>query len=120
VRMFYNLFLVFMLLGLLSACSKVSDETVIQAREAVNKGGVIVDVRTPSEFNVRHVTGAVNIPLQSLTKDYVRLSKEKPVIVYCRSGNRSATATKFLTQKGYTVYDVATQSDWERKISPTL
>jgi len=46
--------------GLFSACSKVSDEDLKKAREAVANGALIVDVRTPKEFSEKHIIGAVN------------------------------------------------------------
>lgn len=65
---------------------------------------VIVDVRTPAEFSLGHVKGAVNIPLDSLTGDndaMKRLDKNSHILIYCRSGRRSAIAQKFLAQRGF-------------------
>ncbi len=102
---------------LLPACSKVSDEVLMAAHKAANNGAIIVDVRTPAEYKTKHIKGAINLPVRELHNSYVRLPKNKEIVVYCRSGNRSASATKLLRQHGYTVYDVATQGDWERPIS---
>lgn len=105
-----------LLLLFLTACSKVDDETLIAARQAAERGAVIVDVRTPQEFSSRHVEGAINLPVEGLHKSFTQLDKDKEVILYCRSGRRSALAKQLLESKGYTVYDVATQADWEREI----
>jgi len=105
------------ILVILTGCSKVSDETLIAAHKAVDNGAIIIDVRTPKEFKTKHIKNAKNFPLQELHNSYIRLPKDKEIVVYCRSGNRSATATKLLRQHGFTVYDVATQADWEREIS---
>lgn len=103
--------------GLFSACSKVSDEDLAKAREAVKKGAVIVDVRTPKEFKENHISGAINVPIEDIMKGNVqRLPRDKEIVVYCRTGSRSATSAKVLKEKGWSVYDVATQSDWEREI----
>ncbi len=65
-------------------------------------GARVVDVRTPGEFKSGHYPGAVNIPLRTI-KD--RLgdvgSPEKPVVLYCASGGRSAAATQLLKLSGY-------------------
>jgi len=113
-----NIFLIILILVLLIGCSKVSDEVLIAARKAADSGAIIVDVRTPKEYKSKHIKGAINLPIRELHNTYVRLPKGKEIIVYCRSGNRSATATKILKQHGFIVYDVATQGDWEREIVP--
>ena len=105
------------LLAVLVGCSKVSDETLRAAHKAVENGAIVVDVRTATEFKAKHIKGAINLPIQELHNSYVRLPKDKEIVVYCRSGNRSASATTLLLQHGYTVYDVATQGDWERDVS---
>ena len=60
-----------------------------------------IDVRTPQEFQSGHFPGAQNIPLDALT-DYTDELKElqKPVVVYCRSGARSASAVMLLKEAG--------------------
>ncbi|MCU0832730.1 MAG: rhodanese-like domain-containing protein [Rhizobiaceae bacterium] len=59
----------------------------------------IVDVREPSEFASGHIKGAVNIPLSAFNPD--RLTKARPVVVYCLSGMRSARALGMLQQAGF-------------------
>ncbi|HRJ41772.1 MAG TPA: rhodanese-like domain-containing protein, partial [Caldilineaceae bacterium] len=56
----------------------------------------LLDVRTAEEFSGGHIPGAVNISLPDLPQKLKRVSSKKPVILYCRSGNRSATAAKLL------------------------
>ena len=109
--------LVILILITLVACSKVDDETLRAAHNAVDNGAIIVDVRTKKEFKAMHIKNSINLPLQELHNTYMSLPKGKEIVVYCRSGNRSATAAKLLKQHGYTVYDVATKGDWERDVS---
>jgi len=109
--------IIFLLLTFIAGCSKVSDETLRAAHKAVENGAIILDVRTTKEYKKKHINKAINIPLQELHNMYVSLAKDKEIVVYCRSGSRSSTATKLLRKKGYTVYDVATQADWERDVS---
>jgi len=69
------------------------------------KDVVLVDVRSEAEFNgsLGHLENAILIPLPELEHRYTELNefKDKEIIVYCRSGNRSRTATKFLIEKGF-------------------
>jgi sulfur dioxygenase len=64
----------------------------------------IVDVREPNEFNgsLGHVTGAILMPLGTLTERAGELSKERPIVTVCRSGARSAQATVLLGKAGFT------------------
>ena len=110
------LFLLLLSVGLFSACSKVSDEDLITARKAVENGAIIVDVRTSQEFKQKHVKGAINLPIEEIMKGAINLPKNKELVLYCRSGSRSKTSAKVLREQGWIVYDVATQSDWEREI----
>lgn len=68
----------------------------------LEKGAVIIDVRTKGEFQGGHIKGAINIPLQSLESNLSKIKKDKPVITCCASGMRSASAKSILKSKGYT------------------
>lgn len=105
-----------LVLSLFTACSNVSDEEILLARKAVSEGALFLDVRTPKEYKEKHIQGANNLPIDILDKVYTYLPKDKAIVVYCRTGSRSKVAAKFLREQGWTVYDVATQEDWERKI----
>jgi len=98
-------------------CSRVSDETLLKAHEAVDNGALIIDVRTTEEYKTSHIEGAVNIPIKVFKTQLSKLDKERSIVVYCASGSRSAHAAKFLKEKGYSVYNVATQEDWQREIN---
>lgn len=76
-------------------------------RDLVRAGAVLLDVRTREEFAAEHVPGAVNIPVQELPARITELgSPARKVVVYCRSGGRSATAAFLLKRAGYEVHDV--------------
>jgi rhodanese-related sulfurtransferase len=67
---------------------------------------VIVDVRTPGEFNSGHGKGAINIPLDSISSRVAELKKmNKPVITCCRSGSRSGMAKRILSSAGIECYN---------------
>jgi len=69
-------------------------------------GAIIVDVRTPEEFRSGHIKGALNIPLDRFKASIGDLEKhDKPVIVCCLSGTRSAMALRLLSQTGLEAYN---------------
>lgn len=74
--------------------------------QALQRGAVIVDVRTPSEFGQGHVVGSKNIPLDEIKRKAETIRKwNKPVITVCRSGARSAAAKGVLQAAGVEVYN---------------
>jgi phage shock protein E len=73
----------------------------------------LIDVRTPEEFVSGHIAGAINIPVDALQSRLSEVASDQPVVVYCRSGNRSATASDILAQNGFdTVYDLGGILAW--------
>ena len=70
--------------------------------QLIKNGAIVVDVRTPAEFESGHIAGAINIPVDQIAKNLHKLKdKNKPVITCCASGMRSAAAKQFLISKGY-------------------
>ena len=71
---------------------------------AIESQALIVDVRTPEEFADGHYPGAINIPHDTILEGLEQLgvTEETPVILYCRSGNRSGQAEQVLQEKGFT------------------
>lgn len=67
-----------------------------------NPDVVILDVREPYEYEAGHIPGVKLIPLGELPNRLAEVPKDRPVIVTCRTGNRSAQAVNFLRQQGYT------------------
>lgn len=77
----------------------------VSLNEAVNLrnvGAFILDVRQPEEWNEYHVPGSTLIPLGELDKHVKELPHDKPIVVVCRSGNRSATGRDILIKAGLT------------------
>jgi rhodanese-related sulfurtransferase len=74
-----------------------------------NKDVQLVDVRTPQEFISGHITNAKNIDFfsEKFNIEFEMLNKEKPVYVYCRSGNRSRQTVNKLIKMGFIeIYDL--------------
>ncbi len=62
----------------------------------------LVDVRSPEEFRSGHIPGAINLPLDSLSRaDALLPDKQAPVYLYCASGGRSGMAVGQLSRMGY-------------------
>lgn len=77
--------------------------------ELVDDGAVLIDVRTLAEYNATHLDDAINIAVDVIDEQIEEKvpDKDTKIIVYCRSGSRSATAAKTLLDKGYkNVYDL--------------
>ncbi|MEZ4257375.1 MAG: rhodanese-like domain-containing protein [Polyangiales bacterium] len=89
------------------------DSNKQQARELVAGGATLLDVRTREEFASGHAHGAINIPVQELAQRVSELGDPtRHVVVYCRSGARSAAASGILKAAGYAVTDIGTQPRW--------
>jgi rhodanese-related sulfurtransferase len=72
-----------------------------QAQKLVEDGAQLVDVRADHEWEVGHIAGATHLPLDELAQRAGEIDKERPVVVYCRGGNRSSMATAALNEAGY-------------------
>ena len=73
------------------------------AKKKIAQGALVVDVRTAQEFAGGHYTGATNIPVQELKARVGELgATNRAIVVYCRSGSRSASAKKILLDAGFT------------------
>ncbi|MEP7380878.1 MAG: rhodanese-like domain-containing protein [Gemmatimonadota bacterium] len=81
--------------------TELSPETAMHARDA-HPGTVFLDCREPNEWNLGRVMGALFIPRGILeTNVEAAIPRDRKVIIYCSSGNRSALATETLQLMGY-------------------
>lgn len=104
-----------------STDSALPDRDPALAHKLVASGAVLIDVRTPDEFQARHIEGAVNIPVDDLASRMSEVQtltsgdSKKPIVVYCHSGNRAGRAKKVLEGKGYSqVTNLGGIDDWDR------
>lgn len=84
----------------LPAVQQVSMDQAIAAWR--NKEAIFVDVRTAEEYKQRHIPGATLIPLAELESRRDEVTKDKLVLLICRSGARSAQANLILQRHGFT------------------
>ena len=83
-----------------------------RARALVEDGATLLDVRSPEEFSGGHIEGAINIPVGDLARS-LEAVPAGPVVVYCRSGVRSARAGRTLLAAGReAVYDLGSIGAW--------
>lgn len=82
-------------------------------------GAVLVDVRTPEEYQDGHVPGSINVPLQQIEDIELEVAeKNTPLYVYCRSGARSRQATALLKEMGYKdVHNIGGILDYQGKVA---
>lgn len=90
------------------------DVTPAEARKLVAEGARLVDVRSPGEFSSGHIDGALNIPVGEVGARAGEIGpKERPVVLYCASGARSAMAARVLKSKGFAnVRNLGAMSRW--------
>ncbi len=69
--------------------------------EKLRAGATVVDVRSEAEFRGGAYRGAINVPLPALGAKLHRIPKDRPVVVYCASGSRSAMAARMLRKAGF-------------------
>ncbi|KAF5051155.1 Thiosulfate sulfurtransferase GlpE [anaerobic digester metagenome] len=116
----------------LTGCSKSTEEESVNekiqyvkispkdAKEIMdNEESIVLDVRTKDEYDQGHIEGAVLLPVDEISSKAEEVLKDKKakILVYCRSGNRSATAAKTLIKMGYeNVLDFGGIIDWPYEI----
>ncbi len=91
---------------ILTGCSSAgsTDLGAAEFQAKTLEGGVTtIDVRTPSEFLLGHISGAMNIDVEGLgfNSEIAKLDKNATYAVYCRSGRRSAIAVKEMKDAGF-------------------
>lgn len=98
----------------------------IEAAARVKAGSaILIDVREPDEWNSGVAAPAYLLPLSDLRgarKKWAHVledAKDKQILLYCRSGNRSGQAAALLAKAGYSVANVGGFSDWQKAGLPT-
>lgn len=74
-----------------------------EAKRMIQQGTQLLDVRTHAEFNLKHASNAINVPLHEIREAMTQLDKNKDYIAYCQSGRRAASAAFILAQSGFRV-----------------
>lgn len=96
---------------------KITFDAAYAIKEFLGERAALVDVRTPEEYAQGHAKGAELISLDEIeAKVQERFKKDDIISLYCRSGNRSATAQAVLEDKGYFVLDIGGIGDYKGDI----
>jgi rhodanese-related sulfurtransferase len=80
----------------------LSQDAFVALPASGDEAPFVLDVRTPEEYVAGHVPGAVNIPYDQVGARLAEVPKDKPVVLYCRSGRRAVMASEVLAANGYT------------------
>lgn len=72
-----------------------------ELKEKLDEGAQLVDVRVDHEWEAGRIPGAVHVPLAELAERVGEIDRERPVVLYCRGGNRSTMAAEALAEAGY-------------------
>jgi len=72
-----------------------------EAQKLIDEGAQLVDVRAEHEWDAGRIPGATHLPLSEFAQRSGEIDTERPVVVYCRGGNRSAMAAAALAEAGY-------------------
>ena len=97
---------------------KNNEVSYVQAKELIiNKGAIVIDVRTKEEYDGGHIEGAVLLPVDDITEDSIKdivKNKDDVMIVYCKSGVRSKKAAQLLKTLGYNnVFNLGSIDNWK-------
>lgn len=119
--LFFSLLLLFTGCGGNTADNSYQQITQEDAKEMMDTQEVIVlDVREQNEYDSGHIPGAVLLPVGTIDEDTAAAvipEKDSTVLVYCRSGNRSKTASSALAELGYTnIYEFGGINTWPYEI----
>ena len=77
-----------------------------EAQQLIDAGAGLVDVRTEVEFDAGHIPGARHIPMSDLQREAEGLDREKGLVIYCRSGNRSGPAADAFAASGWDAHSI--------------
>jgi rhodanese-related sulfurtransferase len=72
-----------------------------EAQKMIDEGAQLIDVRADHEWDAGHLAGATHVPLDELPERTAEIDKDRPVLLYCRGGNRSTMAVAALAAAGY-------------------
>jgi len=72
-----------------------------EAQEMVEAGAQLIDVRADHEWDAGRIAGAKHVPLAELAERAGEIDRDRPVVLYCRGGNRSTMAAAALAEAGY-------------------
>lgn len=90
-------------LVVVTSCSQNKSKPITELSQNDINSGILVDVRTPEEFNAGHINNALNINWfdANFAKSFENIDKNETIYLYCKKGGRSAKAAHLLDSLGY-------------------
>lgn len=95
-----------------AASPATAESATSDFHQLVADGATLLDVRTPGEYASGHLANAVLVPVDEVAARIDEIPRDRPVVVYCRSGRRSASAAATLRAGGYDVHDLGSIDNW--------
>lgn len=118
-KLLASLCFVLFIVGCSEAKAEIKKVDSDQAIALMEDGAILLDVRTKSEYDYGHIPNAVLLNVDEVEGKIANVvdDKKQAIIVYCRSGNRSAKAAATLVELGYqNVYDLGSINNWQYEI----
>lgn len=103
----------------LAGCA--TDVTGVEAHRLVERGALLLDVRSREEYAEGHIEGSTNLPVEELGRRTAEVGpKQRTVVVYCHSGARAGAAVVILHRAGFqSVRNMGTQQRWYERSRPS-
>ncbi len=103
LKTIFRALLFFFLLAGPASALPVENLSAVQARELLeqNQGTFLLDVRTPQEYFQVRLPDATLIPIDQVARRTEEIPRDKPILIYCAVGSRSAKVANYLAQAGY-------------------
>jgi rhodanese-related sulfurtransferase len=89
-----------------SSLNGVPEVTATEAKQIIERGSQLIDIRTDVEYAAGHIPGASHIPLSDVPRESAGLDKDQPIVIYCRSGNRSGPAADAFAASGWDAHSI--------------
>jgi rhodanese-related sulfurtransferase len=84
----------------------VSEISPADAKQLIDSGAQLVDVRTDAEYEAGHIPGSQHIQLADVQLEAAALEREEPVVIYCRTGDRSGLAADAFAASGWDAHSI--------------
>jgi|TARA_B110000879_G_scaffold191261_1_gene256278 phage shock protein E len=102
----------------MSILKKIFGIKTTDYNQLMKDGAIVIDVRTPGEFNSGHINGSTNVPLDKIRSKINKIGNLKTSIIFCcASGMRSGQATSIAKSKGIVAYNGGGWSSLNRKLN---
>ena len=102
----------------MSILKKIFGIKTTDYNQLIKDGAIVIDVRTPREFNSGHINGSTNVPLDKIRSKINKIGNLKTSIIFCcASGMRSGQATSIAKSKGIVAYNGGGWSSLNRKLN---